>query len=305
MPATELLNQKIVKLLYSKFAVVDDLATPDYRSINQSVAGLYAKFDLSDHTDLNAERYPWSVGMLDKPAFYASRLWEYPFCILSADLAPGMKVADIGCGMTGFTLYLKDVAGCDVTGIDPDIFEEGNKYFTHGVSREFINRTGLTILKGDFDYIPIETDSQDRVFCVSVMEHVEPHVRRRGIQEIARILKPGGRAIITVDMSMTGFELNRPLDIVWDSGLMPLDPIDLRWPTRRFGKFDSQLPADVFGMTLVKEDRVIETEYRNADENVSTIPAHLVPTLIPKPGPPGPLWRRVGGRLVREVRKVV
>ncbi len=296
-----------MKQLYSKFAVVDDVRSPEYLSINRDAGSLYTKFNLSDHTDLNAERYPWSAGMLEKPAFYASRLWEYPFAILAADLTPGMKVADIGCGMTAFTIYLKDVAGCDVTGIDPDIFDEGNKYFTHGVSQEFMQRTGLRILKGDFEAIPIETNSQDRVFSISVMEHVEPEVRRKGIQEIARILKPGGRAIITVDMSMTGFELNRPLDLVWDSGLMLLDSIDLRWPTQRFGLFsDSDLPADVFGMTLVKENREVETKYRHADEKVETVPAHLVPTLIPRPAATArPLWRRVGGRLVREIRKVV
>src|SRR5437879_2279588 len=96
-----------------------------------------------------------------------------------------------------------------------------------GVSREFLDRTGLKVLQGDFNSIPLETGSQDRVFSISVMEHVEPHVRRRGIQEIARILKPGGRAIITVDMSMW-FELNRPLDLIWDSGLTLLEPVDLR-----------------------------------------------------------------------------
>lgn len=294
-----------MKQLYSKFAAVDDVRSPDYLSINADVGRLYTKFNLSDHTELNAERYPWSAGMLEQPAFYASRLWEYPFAILAADLTPGMKVADIGCGMTAFTIYLRDVAGCDVSGIDPDIFDEGTKYFTHGVSQEFMRHTGLRILKGDFEAIPLETNSQDRVFSISVMEHVEPVVRRKGIQEIARILKPGGRAIITVDMSMTGFELNRPLDLVWDSGLMLLDPIDLRWPIQRFGIFsDSDLPADVFGMTLIKEDREVEIKYRHAGEKVATVPAHLVPTLIPRPAASArPLWRRVGGSILREIKK--
>jgi SAM-dependent methyltransferase len=268
---------------------------------------LSTRFDLSDHTDLNAERYPWSEGLLDKPAFYAARLWEYPFAIRAADLMPGMKVADVGCGMTAFTIYLKDFAGCDVTGIDPDIFDEGTKYFAHGVSQEFIKRTGLRVLKGDFEAIPLESNSQDRVFSISVMEHVAPEIRRRGVQEIARILKPGGRAVITVDVSMVGFELNRPLDLIWDSGLTLVEPIDLRWPTRRFGMFsESKLPADVFGMTLVKENRKVEIQYRYDDEKVETIEAHSVPTLIPRPSvTERPLWRRVGGRLKREIRKVV
>src|SRR6266704_5201920 len=95
------------------------------------------------------------------------------------------------------------------------------------VSQEFIERTGLKFLKGDMDAIRLETDSQDRVFSLSVMEHVPPDVRRRGMQEIARVLKPGGRAVLTVDMSMW-FEINRPLELVWESGLNLFRSADLR-----------------------------------------------------------------------------
>jgi hypothetical protein len=103
------------------------------------------------------------------------------------------------------------------------------------------------------------------------------------------------------------FELNRPLDLVWDSGMKLVEPIDLSWPTRRFGLFsDSKLPADVFGMTLEKEDRQIETQYRQDNERAATVEAHKVPTLIPQPAPDNrPLWRRAGGRLLQEIRKAV
>jgi SAM-dependent methyltransferase len=290
--------------LYSKFAIVDDLKLPEYAAIIKDLDQLNAKYELSDHTDLNASRYPWSVGMLRRPAFYAARLWEYPFAILAADLEPEMKVADIGCGMTAFTIYLKDHAGCDIVGVDPDVFEAGTKYYAHGVSREFMDRTGLKIVKGEFDEIPLPNDSQDRVFCISVMEHVPPDVRRRGMQEIARILKPGGKAILTVDVSMW-FELNRPLDLIWESGLTLVEPADLRWPVQRFGMFDSKQPADVFGMTLLKEDRQIETLYRCAgNDPVESVPAYRVPTLIPRaPGGKRPLWRRVGGSVLRELKR--
>jgi ubiquinone/menaquinone biosynthesis C-methylase UbiE len=292
-----------MKRLYSKFATVDDMMSPEYSSIIADLDELNTRFSLTDHTDVNTSRYPWSVGVLSTPAFYAARLWEYPFAILTADLEPGMKVADIGCGMTAFTIYLKDHAKCEIVGVDPDMFESGTKYYAHGVSREFIDRTGLEIIKGDFDKIPLPTDSQDRVFCISVMEHVPPDVRRRGMQEIARILKPGGKAILTVDVSMF-FELNRPLGLIWDSGLTLVEPADLRWPERRFGLFDSKQPADVFGMTLLKEDRQIEIAYRYADEKVESVPSYRVPALIPRPiETKRPLWRRLGGAILREIRK--
>ena len=281
--------------------------SPEFVSLNQALDDLSVRFNLADHSDLNAARYPWSEGMLRQPAFYAARLWEYPYALLAAELEPGMKVADIGCGMTAFTIYLKDHAGCEVTGVDPDVFEAGIKYKAHGVSQEFIARTGLTFLKGDLDAIPLEADSQDRVFSISVMEHVPPDVRRRGMQEIARVLKPGGRAVLTVDMSMW-FQINRPLDLAWESGLNLFGAIDLRWPTRRFGMFSDEggagLPADVYGITLVKDAGEVETQYRHGDEAVETVAPYRVPNLIPQPdSSPRPLLRRIGGRVLRGLRK--
>lgn len=290
----------------NKFATAEEVRSAEFSAINKVLDQIAVRFDLADHSDLNDLRYPWSAGMLSKPAFYAARLWEYPYAILAADLTPGIKVVDIGCGMTAFTIYLKDHAGCDVTGIDPDVFEAGLKYKAHGVSKEFIERTGIKFLKGDMTALPLESESQDRAFSISVMEHVPPDIRRQGMQEIARVLRPGGKAILTVDMSMW-FQLNRPLDLVWESGLNFFGTVDLRWPTKRFGMFSDDpvkgVPADVFGMVLVKDGGVVETQYRRGAEQVEVVAPYLVSTLIPPPALDNrPLWRRFGSRIKRELR---
>lgn len=291
----------------SRFATAEEVRSREFSAINKVLDQIAVEFNLPDHSDLNTLRYPWSAGMLSKPAFYAARLWEYPYSILTAELEPGMRVADIGCGMTAFTIYLKDHAGCDVTGVDPDVFEAGLKYRGHGVSEEFIKRTGIEFLRADMTDVPLDTDSQDRAFSISVMEHVPPDVRQLGMQEIARILKPGGRAIVTVDMSMW-FEMNRPLDLIQESGLNLFGLIDLRWPTKRFGMFSEEpvngMPADVFGMVLVKDDGVVETKFRHGSEIVDSVPPYRVPTLIPRSASgPRPLWRRIGGRIKRQLQK--
>jgi SAM-dependent methyltransferase len=288
---------------FTRFATVEEVLSPPFVAINRCLDEITVRLQLPDHSDLNAERYPWSSDLLSRPAFYAARLWEYPFAILAAGLRRGMRVADLGCGMTPFTVYLKDEARCEVTGIDPEIFPAGLRYRGHGVSEEFLTHTGLHVLRGDMREIPLETESQERVFCLSVMEHVPRDVRRRGMQEIARILRPRGYAVLTVDMSMW-FELNRPLDLVWDSGLSLLLPIDLRWPTRRFGRFsDSQLPADVLGMTLVKDDYVVETHYRSGSDSVPSLAGYLVPTLSSRAVQVSlPLWKRILLRLIGALR---
>jgi SAM-dependent methyltransferase len=185
------------------------------------------------------------------------------------------------------------------------VFDAGLRYKGHGVSEEFIKRTGINFLRGDMTEVPLESDSQDRAFSISVMEHVPPDVRRRGMQELARILKPGGRAILTVDMSLW-FEMNRPLELVYESGLNFHGLVDLRWPTRRFGMFSDDpvkgMPADVFGMVLLKDGGEVETHYRQREEPVETIAPYRVPTLIPpSDSGPRPLWKRVGSRIKREL----
>jgi SAM-dependent methyltransferase len=288
----------------SRFATAAEVRSEQFAEINRVLNEISVEFDLPDHSDVNELRYPWSRGMLSKPEFYAARLWEYPYAILAAELIPGLKVADIGCGMTAFTIYLKEHGRCEVTGVDPDTFESGLRYKGHGVSEEFIKRTGIKFLRGDMTDVPLEDDSQDRAFSISVMEHVPPHVRRRGMQELARILKPGGLAILTVDMSMW-FEMNRPLQLVYESGLNLHGCVDLRWPTQRFGMFSDDpqkgRPADVFGMVLIKDGGEVETQYRHGNEAVATVPPYRVPTLIPSSNGPRPLWRRIGGRIKREL----
>jgi SAM-dependent methyltransferase len=289
----------------SRFATAEEVRSPDFAAVNEVLDRISVDFQLPDHSDVNELRYPWSRGMLSKPSFYAARMWEYPYAILAAELSPGLKVADVGCGMTAFTIYLKEHAGCDVTGIDPDVFDAGLRYKGHGVSEEFIKRTGINFLRGDMTEVPLESDSQDRAFSISVMEHVPPDVRRRGMQELARILKPGGRAILTVDMSLW-FEMNRPLELVYESGLNFHGLVDLRWPTRRFGMFSDDpvkgRPADVFGMVLLKDGGEVETHYRQREEPVETIAPYRVPTLIPpSDSGPRPLWKRVGSRIKREL----
>ena len=201
------------------------------------------------------------------------------FAILSAELQPGVKCVDVGCGMTAFTIYLKDVAECEVVGVDPDIFKSGVKYKGHGVSLEFIKKTGLEIIRGSMKKIPVASNSFDRVFCLSVMEHLPSDIAKEGMHEMARILKAGGRAIITVDVNMFS-EISRPLDLIWDSGLSPLGEVDLRWPFRRFGVFcDGKQPADVFGMTLVKNDYSVETSYTGGKATAPLVEGSLVPTL--------------------------
>lgn len=293
--------------LASRFATREEALSEPFREVSREIDRLATRYALPDHTELNRERFPWSKGILSTPEFYASRLWEYPYAILSADLQPGLTCVDVGCGVTGFTPYLQEIARCAVIGVDPDLFEEGARFGGHGVSRAFRTATSLDVRLGSMDALPLESDSVDRVFCISVIEHVPHEIAVKGMQEMARVLKPGGRAVVTMDVNLLSV-INRPLDLVWESGLTLPGGLDLRWPRARFGIFcDGKQPADVIGFTLHKEDYRVDTSYRLDAAAVPEAAGYLVPTLRPRdvPAAPGPpprgLLRRVAGRLRRQM----
>ncbi len=277
-------RKELSKKPFTRFATVEDVMSEEFMSISRVLDRITVEYNLPDHSDVNQERYPWAAGLLGSPSFYAARMWEYPFALISAELQPGMRCADIGCGMTAFTIYLMKIAKCETVGVDPDIFESGIHYKGHGVSQEFIRKTGLEIVQCGIESIDLPSNTFDRIFCLSVIEHIQPEIARRGIQEIARILKPGGRLVITVDVNMHS-EISRPFGLIWDSGLVPFGEMDLCWPTRRFGIFcDGKQPADVYGMTLTKEKHLVETQYSGNGGRLEScaVPLKVVPlSLVP------------------------
>jgi ArsR family transcriptional regulator len=74
------------------------------------------------------------------------------------------------------------------------------------VARENIAKLGLTNVefrRGDMEHLPLEDAGADAVFANMALHHApEP---RAALREMARVLKPGGRAVIT-DATRHAFE---------------------------------------------------------------------------------------------------
>lgn len=61
------------------------------------------------------------------------------------------------------------------------------------------NRAVRPELLGDVQHLPFASESFDNLLCTEVLEHVpEPG---HGLDELYRVLRPGGRALVTVPMS--------------------------------------------------------------------------------------------------------
>ena len=116
-----------------------------------------------------------------------TRLRSYHLYHLLADFNQRGILFDIGCGL-GYWL------------------ETLGKDFKLGVGLEYDMAAlrdnccrGLTrMVRGSADKIPLQEKSVDLVICSEVLEHLPDGVDIETLTEMGRILKPGGRLLITV-----------------------------------------------------------------------------------------------------------
>lgn len=120
-------------------------------------------------------------------------------------IQPGDSVLDVGCGTGEVTLRAKMRAGKagQVFGIDP-----APEMIT--VARNKAARKGLEIdfRVGVIESLPFSNASINVVTSSLMMHHLPENLKIRGLAEIYRVLKPGGRLLIADFMRPTGSFLN-------------------------------------------------------------------------------------------------
>lgn len=119
---------------------------------------------------------------------------------------PGAQVAaDIGAG-TGFITEGLVRRGLRVIAVDQSerILEEMKKKFSHQQGIHSLSHTnGINYVAGEAENLPIANEAADYVFANMLLHHVESP--QKAIQEMARILKPGGKLVVT-DLEEHPFE---------------------------------------------------------------------------------------------------
>ena len=115
-----------------------------------------------------------------------SRRWEWPFAIINTDIKKGLRVLSAGCIGDPTAKYCI-AKGCE----------------THGIDISNHSLSGLDFKKADIRNTPYRADYFDRIFCISVIEHIWDSPTK-SIEELLRILKPGGRLAVTTDINCGG-----------------------------------------------------------------------------------------------------
>ncbi len=137
--------------------------------------------------------HAWLTGLYDpvlritmRETTFKSRL------VAQADLRPGHRILDIGCGTATLTIEIKRAQPeAEVTGLDGD-----PEVLRRAAAK--IAAAGLTIAldQGLSDRLPYADASFDRVLTSLLLHHLTAETKRQTLAEIRRVLRPGGQVHI-------------------------------------------------------------------------------------------------------------
>jgi ubiquinone/menaquinone biosynthesis C-methylase UbiE len=106
-----------------------------------------------------------------------------------AGIEPAQRVLEIGCGTGNLALRAQRMhPDAEVVGIDPDPLALAR-------ARRKAERKGLSVRwdRGTAGELPYPDGSVDRVLSAFMFHHLDDAEKRRALDEVRRVLKPGGQ----------------------------------------------------------------------------------------------------------------
>lgn len=228
----------------NRFLRTSDYSSVVYQSLRKEFECLYSNvFKGKIHTFGAKTTY--------KTKIHWSRDWEYPWAVTNSGVQAGQRILDCGCGGPPFLPFMASY-GLECFGIDTN----AGQWFKRSRIKLLLDRLRcrpinnlrhyntdprkaigkkINFVAGSFTDLPFIDSFFDRIFCLSVLEHLDKKIALAGLAEMARVLKKNGRLLMTIDYD--GDHVHKTMkkslkDIIKFSGL------------ELFGEEDFSLPGE-------------------------------------------------------------
>jgi SAM-dependent methyltransferase len=197
-----------------------------------------------------------SVAGVNLRSEWWSRPYEYAWA--AGFTGTGLLVLDAGCGVTHpFKWHLAETCA-SVVAVDSDGAVQGGISFVAANRAEWgeqlenlrCNWEHARLRQGDITRLDCPDASFDRIFCISVLEHMDPLNRVAAVREFARVLAPGGMVLLTMDVPACN-----PADVLAQAaqaGLTPAGEVDLDQPANLLRSEPWYRGLSVFRAALVE-----------------------------------------------------
>jgi ubiquinone/menaquinone biosynthesis C-methylase UbiE len=161
-----------------------------------------------------------------------------------AQLQPGEAVLDVGCGTGTLAMEVQRRVGSAgrVIGVDP-----GSEQIARARTKAARHDMPIAFQVGVIEQLAFPDQMFDVVLSTLMMHHLPASLKAQGLEEIARVLKPGGRLVIAdftrkqervgqaARFHAGGSSLHELATLVVDAGFSQVDLEELRPP--RFSAF--------------------------------------------------------------------
>ena len=133
-------------------------------------------------------RYDWLLPLYDPLQKVLGLEAYHRQLVEQADLRPGQRVLEIGCGTGNLALLIKHLQpDADVVGLDPD-----PQALARAARKARRAALPVRLERGFAQALPYPDRSFDRVFSAFMFHHLGPQERERMLREARRVLAPGG-----------------------------------------------------------------------------------------------------------------
>jgi 2-polyprenyl-3-methyl-5-hydroxy-6-metoxy-1,4-benzoquinol methylase len=148
------------------------------------------------------QRWPKLRGPFGFQPNNPTRLFEFPWAHEQIGARPGLRLLEIGGSNSGLQFVLSS-QGAEVTNVDPGEDARGKGWRVTADSVAHLNQafgTDVRFVGTTLQQAELPSEHFDVAYSVSTIEHI-PHDEHESLMsELHRVLKPGGRLVMTIDL---------------------------------------------------------------------------------------------------------